>query len=1193
MNHNRTVGLFVLYGLFASASAIGQQVSDDNSAEISIEAQRLDLALNELAQQSGFQLLTFSEDALDKTAKSLNGILSDEQALDLLLEGTGLTYREVEEDVIAVGSPERLSAKFPGNSRPASNPTLVAQSRISAENRKPPTRVPANANSSMNDYNATSVVTGRVTDARTGANLKGAKVTIEETGQWTSTGDLGRFRFASVPNGSVTLTVSYLGYAGQSAVIGVQGAPTSQDFALRSGDGIDEIVVIGTRSARAIALNLERTAENSQTVISSDLLGNFTGTTISESLRRAPGIAFEQDIDTGDGTNVIIRGLAPDLNVVKFNGIELPEGSGEGRSANLGNILSDSIQSVTISQTLLANQDSGGTGGLVEIETKSALDRDARFVQFSIESRQRDDDFLDDEVYGAIVSGKFGASENFGLGAAVQFRDREIRSVTGDTAYFYGAYLPLDSLGGTSIRDENSVLPGNPFPFFDTPGAAAVYPTSIASSDSLTSSETTSYSLNAAYDWADHTTLRFDYQRLEDDRRTIRSGYRLFAGASTTVRPVADRGGEELRALTDQFGHRPIISINASENFSDIVTDIYTVRGASTIGRFTFDYIAGYTSGETERPVSPTFTFSTSAAALAWDDDAFIDRSAVDPVEGIVLAPFAPANQRDDNAPIPLFTPAGFAAVNDPASFSRLRADLGQRYGSNDRFSVEFSGRYDFDQDFLKYLELGVDFEESEFESFQFSSGRITPGSEYTSLASLGTSFDTPFLGGIRRDIGVQTLSKNAVNSIFRSLANYAANDVLIVGEPEAVDQGFNVRAIEQEIAPFVQARFDVGDIEIIGGFRYSIVEIEADDADFPRLITEVGLDNDFAERFTEFRTESTTQRALLPRFIVNYRPTDNIVVRGGYSKAIARPQLRLLSDARTFTFDVRPFLRDIGPARLSINEGNEDLEPAETDSFDLAFEYYRGNASAYKVAIFWKVISNITELNSFDSVSFLDGVTLPPYETESADFQAAFPDGFDILAQVEAGNVEVRRNAPFNNESDAVVRGVQLSAEQQFTFLPDWWSGFGYYANYTYTDSEKDQPLRIFEAGEPKQFVIEDVRFNGDPRHSGTGAITYNEYGIDAALIYSFQDRRQTRFIQNGFSEYEEALETLDFRFAYNFDQFDVFENLQLVFEATDLLRDADEPASIRSEGEDFVYFTNRSYRGGREFRLGLTATF
>ncbi|MFB2351605.1 TonB-dependent receptor plug domain-containing protein, partial [Priestia megaterium] len=80
-----------------------------------------------------------------------------------------------------------------------------------------------------------------------------------------------------------------------------------------------------------------------------DMLGDFGGQTISESLRRAPGVSFQRDSFTGDGTNIQIRGLDPDMNTVKLNGVELPEGTGLGRSASLNNIQTESISKVTIS----------------------------------------------------------------------------------------------------------------------------------------------------------------------------------------------------------------------------------------------------------------------------------------------------------------------------------------------------------------------------------------------------------------------------------------------------------------------------------------------------------------------------------------------------------------------------------------------------------------------------------------------------------------------------------------------------------------------------------------------------------------------------------------------------------------------------------------------------------------------------
>ncbi|WP_348763090.1 carboxypeptidase-like regulatory domain-containing protein, partial [Hyphomonas atlantica] len=55
------------------------------------------------------------------------------------------------------------------------------------------------------------VLTGTVTDATGEAGLQGALVTIEELGRTTSADRFGTYRFANIPAGDYTLSVSYVG----------------------------------------------------------------------------------------------------------------------------------------------------------------------------------------------------------------------------------------------------------------------------------------------------------------------------------------------------------------------------------------------------------------------------------------------------------------------------------------------------------------------------------------------------------------------------------------------------------------------------------------------------------------------------------------------------------------------------------------------------------------------------------------------------------------------------------------------------------------------------------------------------------------------------------------------------------------------------------------------------------------------
>ena len=164
--------------------------SPEETVKFDLPAQSLEQALKSFSVSANKQLMFATELAEGKMVVALSGEMEPMQALDVLLDGTGLVYDTTSSDVILV----KVADADEGGDRDQKNvsptPILMAQHTSSQAQ----TTV-----SSRSEQGGTSVVTGRVTDARTGANLRGAKVTIEETGQWTSTGDLGRFRFASVP----------------------------------------------------------------------------------------------------------------------------------------------------------------------------------------------------------------------------------------------------------------------------------------------------------------------------------------------------------------------------------------------------------------------------------------------------------------------------------------------------------------------------------------------------------------------------------------------------------------------------------------------------------------------------------------------------------------------------------------------------------------------------------------------------------------------------------------------------------------------------------------------------------------------------------------------------------------------------------------------------------------------------------
>ena len=91
-------------------------------------------------------------------------------------------------------------------------------------------------------------VTGRVTDARSGAGIAGAQVIVEQTRISATTDDGGRYRLANVPAGTHRLTARRIGYAPKSASVTVtDDGEATADIALElSTSMLGEVVVTGS-----------------------------------------------------------------------------------------------------------------------------------------------------------------------------------------------------------------------------------------------------------------------------------------------------------------------------------------------------------------------------------------------------------------------------------------------------------------------------------------------------------------------------------------------------------------------------------------------------------------------------------------------------------------------------------------------------------------------------------------------------------------------------------------------------------------------------------------------------------------------------------------------------------------------------------------------------------------------------------
>jgi hypothetical protein len=259
--------------------------------------------------------------------------------------------------------------------------------------------------------------------------------------------------------------------------------------------------------------------------------------------------------------------------------------------------------------------------------------------------------------------------------------------------------------------------------------------------------------------------------------------------------------------------------------------------------------------------------------------------------------------------------------------------------------------------------------------------------------------------------------------------------------------------------------------------------------------------------------------------------------------------------------------------------------------------EYYSNQIGLMRINAFYKHIDNLLEEN------IEQGVELDLRELDLPDD----PHFNDLLADPQRlENLFITVTQTVNNPESARIWGVEGHLERQFTSLPGFWGGFGVYGNLTYAESSKRYTHQwyyspifdengVFTGGRQLETIIlPNIAFEQQPKYSGTLALTYNKYDIDAALTYSDQARRRGEFVPYGLAPYQEQTNSLDLRLAkrllFGGGEYRVY------FEGTDLLKGAADPDLLDGIGGERgvpIYYQNGVYLGGRQFKLGVSASF
>ncbi|WP_312219331.1 TonB-dependent receptor [Brevundimonas sp.] len=290
--------------------------------------------------------------------------------------------------------------------------------------------------------------------------------------------------------------------------------------------------------------------------------------------------------------------------------------------------------------------------------------------------------------------------------------------------------------------------------------------------------------------------------------------------------------------------------------------------------------------------------------------------------------------------------------------------------------------------------------------------------------------------------------------------------------------------AQEGILSAYAQGRLDIGATNIIFGLRVENTKFEGEAAS---LFTKDGVESKEVARVDRDDTE------FFPNLTIRHSFSDNLIGRFALTRSISRPEFSQIVPRRIEQ-------TESSEKTASYEIGNPDLQPTLSNNVDFGLEYYFASLGVVSANAFYKDLTDYRYILKYEDKVTIDGT----------EFDAEF---------------ETPINAPNGH-----LMGLELNWQQKFSFLPGWASGFGVFANYTWTDAEIETAQAY--AGRNK-FTLP-----GQSENNYNLALFYEMAGFSARLSYT----KRSDYLEEinaddpDFDLFVEGREQLDFTASYDF---------------------------------------------------------
>ena len=879
---------------------------------------------------------------------------------------------------------------------------------------------------------------------------------------------------------------------------------TAQAQTTGDDEMLEEIVVKGYRSSLRQSLSLKRNESGVVDAIVAEDIADFPDLNLAESIQRIPGVSINRM--NGEGRQITVRGLGGDFNRIRINGMEAQNtsggtdssgGSNRGRDFDFNTFASELFTSITVRKTASASVEEGAIGATLDLQTARPFDYgdEGLTLATSIQTGYND---LSEEWNPRIAGLVSHRTDTFGALFSLAYSDRTILEEGFSTVRWDdGNFRTVDGI-------DCSIEPTPPSCEALGSGSNLFHPRIPRYGRLTHTQQRLGITGSLQFRPTDQTEIVFDalWSQFEAERdeeflevffRGQQGNIDISDYTTNSSRNIVDSGTFTIDPLSN--GTHPIRS---EHRFDELNTDYaqYTLSLTHDFtDRLRMNAMLGTTSSEQDVPKQTTILFD-----------------AVDQVTG-----YSYDFRQGSRTPSINF---GSLDVTDPTQFAFTEFRDRPQYVENtfDNLSADL----EFDLSESLTLSGGLSYKEFNFDTTEFrresvAGSRLCDAGYYDcdlnddGINDISGAPLTPDLVTMVTGFGSGLGMPSGNDTMWLSPnVSAAASLIGIYSIPLAEgSRDQNIRSVtEESVGAWVQLDFvgSLGDVGVRGdiGVRYVTTDL-----------TSTGLVS--GDPVTAKRDYSNT----LPSLNLVFEITDDFLIRTSYADVMARPALGNVTPGGSLdSFNGPPF---------PYNAGNPDLDPYEATNLDITLEWYFDDDALLAFGWFDKDVDSFFLTSAQPLVVPYSQSGLPPdLPPASSPLEVALSNGEDPL-------VEINRRL---NGGNAKVDGYEIIYQQTFTFLPGFWSNFGFTGNFTKVDS--DEIIGFSENAYNATLYYEDERFSArvssayrdayqtrSPNSSGREERGYDSTThVDFAAAYRLNDTMDlTLEVLNLTDEYENQL--------------------------------------------------------------------